>query len=118
MGEENRLADLQKRERELQQELNKTKRDKFRAQAASRRAEILQRMTPIELQAEEALNFDFAAIFNTDFGQRVLAYLRDVRPIVADEIEERIKRVTPTGQSATTVAPIGETANAASNPTT
>ncbi len=80
------IADLTKSEVTLQQQLATVRRDKIRAEAKQRRAG-----KPINAVVDKAM----ADIFSTTEGRVVLVHFQDVRPIVADEIQEAIDRVKP-----------------------
>ncbi len=86
---------LEEKAAELQKELRKAKRDTFRAKARERRSEAQKKLTPVEAAADENISRQMAVVFSSVDGKAVLAYLESVRPLVADDINERIAKVAP-----------------------
>lgn len=95
------MSDVEKlaqQERDLQKQLNETKRAKFRAQAAAKREEGRAKLAPDAVKTEDDFDALTAKVFNNEDGSRFLfEYLKPRRPVVFDEICERLQRVAPPG---------------------
>ena len=62
------------------------------SQAGKNRAQIQATLTPEQLKAQANIDNAFLTVFGDDTGKMVLEVLITERPIVADEIKERIAR--------------------------
>ena len=86
--------DIQSQIEAKREELRALQMQRVRMNAEENRAQARAAMQPATLKEDQDTDDLYAAVFTTSDGMKILAHLETVRPVVADEIKERVTRAT------------------------